>query len=91
MPEVKKFNPFSLTSNLGEFPIFNSFLDLDNFWLCDFLVFGFTYFDLSIPSILPALLMVIILVPITSLITSTCDDIIISNIDVSSTAILLNF
>ena len=62
---VSKLGPAFLASKLGEFSLFDGFLniadflpskfpDLDNFWLFDLSVFGFTRFDLSFNLLLPS-------------------------------------
>ena len=102
---VRKLGPASLASKLGEFPLFDGFLDLadflpsefpdlDNFWLSDLLVFGSTRFDLSLnpsppPPTLPTLLAASTLAPSTLFAASTCDDMVVFSIDVSGAAILL--
>ena len=91
MLEVRKFGPYSLVLNLGEFLLFDGFLDLNNFWLIDLPVFGFIYFDLSPSLTLSTLLMASTLVLSTLLVTSTYNDIVVFNINVSDAAILLNF
>ena len=101
---VRKLGPASLASKLGEFPLFDGFLDLadflssefldlDNFWLSDHLVFGSTRFDPSLdpslpPSILPISLAASTLAPSTLLAESTCDDMVVFSIDVSGASIL---
>ena len=90
MLEVKKLSPTSLIANLSKFLLFDGFLDLNNFRLSNFLVFGFTGFDLSSPSILLISLMANTLALSTSLAVSTCNDIVIFSIDMSGAAILLN-
>ena len=97
--EIRKLGPTSLVSKLGEFPLFDSFLDLanflpfefpnlDNFRLFDnFPIFNnFLSFsiDLLPPSILPTSLAANTLSA-----TSTYDNTVVFSIDVSSVAILL--
>ena len=86
--EVRKLGPLSLVSKLGEFLIFDSFLDLTDFWLFDvFPIFNnFSYFPIDS---LPPLITSISLVANTSLAASTYDDIVVFSIDVSGVAILL--
>ena len=85
--EVKKLNPAFLTLKLGEFPIFDSFLNLANFLdLDNFLVFdNFSDFSINLSSLLtppPSL------VSSTLLTISTYIDIVVFSINVSDTTIL---
>ena len=96
---VKKFGPGSVVPKLGEFPLFDIFLDLANFLpfefldLANFSSFGSIrfdpLFDPSPPPMLPLLLAASMLAPSTSLAISTFDEMVIFSIDVSSAAILL--
>ena len=93
---VRKLGPASLVSKLGEFPLFDGFLDLADFWLSDLPVFGSPRYDPSLnpspaPPIQPTSLAASTLVPSTSLAASTCDEMIVFSIDVSSAVILQNF
>ena len=94
-PGVKKLGPAFLASKLGEFPIFDGFLDLADFLPSEFLdldnislsnlpIFGSTRFD---PSLDPSPLLPPTLP--TALVASTCDDMVVFSIDVSGAAILL--
>ena len=91
---VRKLGLLSIVSKLGEFPLFDGFLDLADFWdLDDFWTFdvfpvfdNFLHFSIdSSPS----------LMPLTSLAASillaanTCNDTIVFSIDVNGAAILL--
>ena len=95
---VKKLSPIYLASNLRKFPLFNSFLDLVDFSLYDFLgldnflVFSSTNFLINLlPSLISLnLLMVSILLVLSILLVANiCDDIIVFNIVVNGRAILL--
>lgn len=100
MSKVWKFDLAFLISKLDKFPHFDNLLNLVNFLLFDFwdlknflifdyfLIFGFI--DFSINLLLSSILL-ILLVQSTSLERNTCDDTIVFNINVSDTAILLEF
>ena len=104
-PGVRKLGPAFLASKLGEFPLFDSFLDLadflpsklpdlDDFWLSDLPVFGSTCFDPSLnplpsPPTLPNSLAASTLAPSTPLAARTYDDMVVFSIDMSGAAILL--
>ena len=88
--EVKKFGPSFLVLILGEFPSFDSFLDLNNFQLSDLPVFGFICFNPLLPSMSSTSLAINILAPSTSLAASTGEDIVVFSINVNDTTILLN-
>ena len=65
-------------------------MDLDNFWLSDLLVFGFTDFN-PLPSLTSStLLAASISAPSTLLVTSIYNNMIVFSIDVSDAAILLS-
>ena len=92
---VRKLEPAFVTSKLGEFPLFDGFLDLADFLPFDFLdldnfpVFdNFPHFSIDSPphSTAPTSLAIS-----TSLAASTCDNTVVFNIDVSGAAILLKF
>ena len=88
---VRKLSMTFLVVNLGEFILFDGFLDLDNFQLSDILVFGFISFDLLLSLISLTSLAASTSTPSNSLAASTYNDIIVFSIDVSGAAILLNF
>ena len=56
---VRKLVPLFLALKLVEFPLFNNYLDLANFWDLDVFwfsnlpIFGSTHFDLSLNLLLP--------------------------------------
>ena len=102
---VRKLGPAFLASKLGKFPLFDSFLDLadsllfefldlDNFRdLANFPVFGSTRFNLlfdsSPPPTSPNSLAASTLASSISLVTITYNDMVGFSIDVSDAAILL--
>lgn len=79
MSRVKKLSSTFLVTNLGEFLLFDSFLNLEDFLLFDLLVFSFMGFNLSPFPILPALLT-----------ANTYDDIVVFSNNVSGATIILN-
>ena len=96
---VKKLDPLFLALKLGVFPLFDGFLDIVNLLLFEFLdldnfrpfdnfpVFNddpFFLIDLLSPSTL-----LILLAASISLVASTCDNIVIFNIDISGATILM--
>ena len=97
--EVRKLKPVFLALNLNEFPLFDSFLELVNFWNSDnFLVFNnftvFNFTNFSINLLLSSILLIslaanILLVPSNLLATKIYDNTNIFSIDASDMAILL--
>ena len=96
---VRKLGPSSIALKLGEFPLFDGFLDLADFLLfefpdlANFSGFGSTHFDSSFDSLppltSPTLLAAKTLTPINLLVANTYDDMAVFSIDVSGVAILL--
>ena len=91
---VRKLGSLSLALKLGEFPLFDDFLDLANFWDLDnfwtfdaFLVFdNFLHFSIdSLPPLMPPTS----LTASTLLAASTYNNTVVFSIDVSGAAILL--
>ena len=91
--EVKKLGLASVISKLGEFPLFDSFLDLTNFLSFEFLdlnnflvIVNFPYFSIDLSS---SLTIPTSLAATNLLTTSTYDKTVVFSIDISGAAILL--
>ena len=86
--EIRKLDPPFLVLKLGQFSLFNSFLDLANFWDLDsFWPFDFPSFPIDSSSLSPNLTTTSLLMYLPE--ASISGDSIVFNIEVSRIAILL--